>query len=79
MITPIGNFLASLVIVHTFVFPLKSRETIYGLNNGKYIEVSGINIYYEEYGEGEPILMLHGGPGSIANFSKIIPDPKTIG
>ncbi|HLG38170.1 MAG TPA: hypothetical protein VI461_00830, partial [Chitinophagaceae bacterium] len=63
MIATIRNFLTSLVIVHAFVFPLKSQETIYGSNNGKYIEVSGRDIYYEEYGEGEPILMLHGGPG----------------
>jgi pimeloyl-ACP methyl ester carboxylesterase len=70
----IRNALASVVIVHAFVFPLKSQEIIYGSNNGKYIEVLGRDIYYEEYGEGEPILLLHGGPGSIANFSKIIPE-----
>lgn len=74
MIATIRNFLASLVIVHAFVFPLKSQEIIYGSNNGKHVEVSGRDIYYEEYGEGEPVLMLHGGPGSIANFSKVIPE-----
>lgn len=73
-IANIRNALASVVIVHAFVFPLKSQEIIYGSNNGKYIEVLGRDIYYEEYGEGEPILLLHGGPGSIANFSKIIPE-----
>jgi len=36
--------------------------------------VSGRDVYYEEYGEGEPVLLLHGGPGSIANFSKLIPE-----
>jgi pimeloyl-ACP methyl ester carboxylesterase len=70
----IMNFLASLVVMHAFVFPLKSQEIIYGSNNGKYVKVSGREIYYEEYGKGEPILMLHGGPGSIAHFSKVIPE-----
>lgn len=63
-----------LIISQVFIMPLKSQEVIYGSNNGKYVEVSGRDIYYEEYGEGETILMLHGGPGSIANFSKLIPE-----
>lgn len=64
----------SLVFVQSSILPLRSQEIIYGSNNGKHIEVLGRDIYYEEYGEGEPILMLHGGPGSIANFSKVIPE-----
>jgi pimeloyl-ACP methyl ester carboxylesterase len=74
MVTIIRKFLASFMIVQAFVLPIRSQEIIYGSNNGKYIEVSGRKIYYEEYGKGEPVLMLHGGPGSIANFSKVIPD-----
>jgi len=70
----IRNLFASLLIAQTFVFPLRSQEIIYGSNHGKYIEVLGRNIYYEEYGKGEPVLMLHGGPGSIANFAKVIPE-----
>lgn len=53
---------------------LRCQEVIYGSNNGKYVELSGRQVYYEEYGEGETVLMLHGGPGSIANFSKLIPE-----
>lgn len=73
MAATMRNFYVSLIIVQAFVFPVSGQEIIYGSNNGKYVEVSGRDIYYEEYGEGEPVLMLHGGPGSIANFSKIIP------
>jgi pimeloyl-ACP methyl ester carboxylesterase len=48
----------------------------YGSNPaaGKYIEVNDIKIYYETYGSGEPLFLLHGGGGSIANFSMQIPE-----
>jgi pimeloyl-ACP methyl ester carboxylesterase len=65
--------LMTFMVVHAIVFPLMGQEIIYGSNNGKYVEVLGRDIYYEEYGKGEPILMLHGGPGSIAHFAKVIP------
>jgi pimeloyl-ACP methyl ester carboxylesterase len=30
---------------------------------GEYVEANGLNIYYEECGAGEPLLLLHGGAG----------------
>ena len=47
----------------------------YGTNQkvGKYIEVNDIKVYYEVYGAGEPLLLLHGNSGSIANFVYQIP------
>ena len=38
------------------------------LENGKYATIDGLKIYYETYGQGTPLLLLHGGLGSIANF-----------
>lgn len=35
---------------------------------GKYITTRGIKMYYETYGKGEPLLMIHGNGGSISNF-----------
>ncbi|MEP2023018.1 MAG: alpha/beta hydrolase [Reichenbachiella sp.] len=32
---------------------------------GKYSAVNGIKVYYEIYGEGEPLLLIHGNGGSI--------------
>lgn len=49
--------------------------TIYGRNKavGKFIKTRGINLYYETYGEGEPLLIIHGNGGSINNFIYQIP------
>lgn len=37
--------------------------------NGKYIAVNGVNLYYEIYGKGEPLLMIHGNGGSFICFA----------
>jgi pimeloyl-ACP methyl ester carboxylesterase len=36
--------------------------------NGKYVDVNGVKLFYEIYGKGEPILMIHGNGGSFACF-----------
>ena len=46
----------------------------YGSNNGKYLTIRGTKLYYEEYGKGTPLLLLHGGLGSITDFKKCIPN-----
>ena len=42
-------------------------DTPYGDNQavGKYVEINGAKIYYEEYGKGEPLLLIHGNGSSI--------------
>lgn len=46
----------------------------YGKNKkGKYIDLGDVKIYTEEYGEGEPLLLLHGNNGSIEDFYRQIP------
>jgi pimeloyl-ACP methyl ester carboxylesterase len=49
---------------------------IYGSNEqaGKYIDINDIRVYYETYGVGEPLLLLHGNGGSIENFFMQIPE-----
>ena len=46
----------------------------YGSNHGKYVIIHNTKIYYEEYGQGIPLLLLHQGLGSIENLSGIIPE-----
>jgi len=41
---------------------------IIGDNNGKYVKVNGVQLYYETYGQGEPLVMLHGNGQSIGAF-----------
>lgn len=54
----------------------KENKIDYGSNSavGKYAEVNGIKVYYEIYGEGEPLLLLHGNGGSIESFIYQIPE-----
>jgi len=67
-------------------------DTDYGNNDkvGKYAEINGAKIYYEEYGKGEPLLLIHGNGGSIiwmgnqidhfkANYRVIVADSRGQG
>lgn len=50
------------------------KPVLYGSNGGKYVAIRGTRIYYEEYGSGTPLLLLHQGLGSIENLGGIIPE-----
>ncbi|MDE3236541.1 MAG: alpha/beta hydrolase [Bacteroidota bacterium] len=47
----------------------------YGNNKktGKYYDIRGFKMYCEVYGEGKPLLIIHGNGGSIDNFVNNIP------
>jgi len=47
----------------------------YGKNAavGRYVNTRGFKMYYESYGKGEPLLIIHGNGGSIENFRFQIP------
>lgn len=38
-----------------------------------YVDVHSANLYYERYGAGDPVILLHGGLGSIEIFAPILP------
>ncbi|WP_316833249.1 alpha/beta fold hydrolase [Pedobacter aquatilis] len=47
-------------------------EALYGNNSGKRIAVSDGEIYYETYGKGRPLILLHGNNEGINSFRKQI-------
>lgn len=55
-------------------FLLSHAQTRYGNNPqaGGYIPLNGIKMYYESYGSGEPLLLVHGNGGSIAGHAQKI-------
>lgn len=48
----------------------------YGNNKaaGKFYDIRGFRMYTETYGQGQPLLIIHGNGGSINNFTNQIPD-----
>jgi pimeloyl-ACP methyl ester carboxylesterase len=43
------------------------------MTQGKYANVNCLNLYYETYGTGKPLVLLHGGFGSTGMFAPILP------
>ena len=54
---------------------LNDPKNIYGRNKetGKYYDIRGFKMYAEVYGEGQPLLFIHGNGGSISHFTNQIP------
>ena len=51
------------------------QQVPYGSNTfaGHYVNVNGIELYYEIYGSGHPLLVMHGNGGSINSMREQIP------
>lgn len=66
--------LCCITVLHAQVSPFDT--TIYGRNEaaGHWLKTRGLNMYYEMYGQGEPLLIIHGNGGSINNFLYQIPE-----
>jgi pimeloyl-ACP methyl ester carboxylesterase len=65
------------VVIFIFLLYQSDSQVPYGTNAtaGKYVTVRGTRIYYETYGEGKPLLLLHGSIlGYIDEFSAFIPE-----
>ncbi|MCU7618120.1 alpha/beta fold hydrolase [Chryseobacterium sp. PBS4-4] len=57
-------------------YHMEAEQSIYGKNasSGKVLKLKDADLYYETYGEGEPLLLLHGNSGSIRDFYQQIPE-----
>lgn len=51
------------------------QKIVYGSNSkaGKYFDNRGFKMYYETYGAGKPLLLIHGNGGSILSMANQIP------
>src|SRR5215831_7687913 len=69
------EFLKSILfVVMMFVASTLTGQQIKPLNSG-YAPVNGSKVYYEVYGEGRPIVLLHGAFYTIEmNWSQLIPE-----
>ncbi len=58
-----------------FAYLTAQTQTPYGSNKeaGKYEQVNDIKMYYEVYGEGQPLLLINGNSSSISEWSYQIP------
>ncbi|MBK9569549.1 MAG: alpha/beta hydrolase [Chitinophagaceae bacterium] len=62
-------------IADDFQKNMNDPKSVYGKNKiaGKYYDIRGFKMYAEVYGEGQPLLIIHGNGGSINNFIYQIP------
>lgn len=63
-----------LIFQFSIVNAQEKFETPYGNNKsvGKHVEINGAKIYYEEYGKGEPLLLIHGCGADIKSMENQI-------
>lgn len=69
-------FVAFFFILPAVFLNAQQNDSIpYGNNAkaGNYAGIRGIKMYYEVYGTGQPLLIIHGNSGSIADFETQIP------
>jgi pimeloyl-ACP methyl ester carboxylesterase len=43
------------------------------MTQGAYAHVNGLDLYYETHGTGEPLVLLHGGLGTVGMFTQLLP------
>src|SRR5579862_1723213 len=63
-----SQFLSVSVLCQTNNIPYGNNPAV-----GKYYTVRGIKMYTEVYGEGKPLLLIHGNGGSMSAFANNIP------
>ena len=61
-----------MALVATLAAALAAPAWSAAAKNGR-IEANGVNYYYEIHGQGEPLLLLHGGLGSMDMFGPMLP------
>ena len=69
------NPLKSILLIVIMFAAFRSNGQQTKPSNSGYVPVNGIKVYYEVYGEGRPIVLLHGAFYTIdLNWSQLIPE-----
>ena len=45
----------------------QGSSSVYNIKQG-FVDADGVMIYYEEFGKGEPLMIVHGGPGASHDY-----------
>ena len=45
----------------------QESSSVYNIKQG-FVDANGVMIYYEEFGKGEPLMIVHGGPGATHDY-----------
>lgn len=57
------------ILINTFLFMTTTQAT------GNYATINGMKMYYEEYGKGEALVLIHGGGSTVGtNWGRVIND-----
>src|SRR3569833_255666 len=65
----------SILLIAIIVFTVSQSNGQIKPSNSGYAPVNGIKVYYEVYGEGRPIILLHGAFYTIElNWAQLIPE-----
>ena len=72
---PFKQVITVVVFIFTSIIGFAQAKIQYGSNKeaGKHYSIRGFKMYCETYGEGQPLLIIHGNGGSINNFELQIP------
>src|ERR1700691_2555455 len=74
-LTPTGAGLRAAAFVPTNLSPSSVLlETVMQNTNSGFAPVNGLNLYYEIHGEGQPLIMLHGGVAASEAFGQNLTD-----
>lgn len=63
------SIVLTLLLVLSLSVSLLSQESpsVYNIKQG-FVDANGVMIYYEEFGKGEPLMIIHGGPGATHDY-----------
>jgi pimeloyl-ACP methyl ester carboxylesterase len=72
-LAPAGVAMSAIATIPAFTQPLLSFEAFMSNTNSGFAPVNGLQMYYEIHGDGEPLILLHGGVAASEAFGPNLP------